>query len=108
MGWSVADVVVVGAGIVGASVAYHVASAGADVVLLDLSLPASGVTDCSFAWIGAPGGRDPVDGSTPIRRAALQGYRRLQRDLPDVQVRWDRVAGLGWGRSLQPWGAWVP
>lgn len=68
---AVADVVVVGAGIVGASVAYHAAAAGAAVVLLDATLPAGAVTGASFAWIGGPGGRDPVDGSTTLRRAAM-------------------------------------
>src|SRR5215207_2329480 len=77
------DVAVVGAGIVGASVAFHAASAGAAVVLLDAALPASGVTGESFAWIGGPGGRDAVDGSTPLRLTALEDYRRLERELPD-------------------------
>jgi len=86
---------VVGDGIVGASVAYYAGRAGAAVVLLDLSLPASGVTGSSFAWIGAPGGRDAIDGSTPVRMLALEDYRRLEHELPDVQVRWS--GSLAWG-----------
>ncbi len=82
------EVVVVGAGIVGAAVAYESARAGADVVLLDKSLPASGVTGDSFAWIGGPRGGDVPDGSAPLRRRALQEYRRLEREVPGVQVRW--------------------
>jgi len=93
----VVDVVVVGAGIVGASVAYHAAASGAHVVLLDASLPASGVTGASFAWIGAPGGRDAVDGSTPLRQAALEDWSRLEREVPDVQVRW--TGSLAWGED---------
>jgi glycine/D-amino acid oxidase-like deaminating enzyme len=92
-----ADVAVVGAGIVGASVAYHAARAGAEVVLLERSLPASGVTGDSFAWIGGPGGRDAVDGSTPLRRTALDDYRRLERELPEVQVRWS--GSFAWGKD---------
>lgn len=91
------DIVVVGAGIVGASVAYHAAVAGADVVVLDASLPASGVTGASFAWIGGPGGRDAVDGSTPLRRAALENWSRLEREVPGVQVRWS--GSLAWGED---------
>jgi len=93
----VVDIVVVGAGIVGASVAYHAAVAGADVVVLDASLPASGVTGASFAWIGGPGGRDAVDGSTPLRRAALENWSRLEREVPGVQVRWS--GSLAWGED---------
>jgi len=91
------DVAVVGAGIVGASVAFHAASAGAAVVLLDAALPASGVTGESFAWIGGPGGRDAVDGSTPLRLTALEDYRRLERELPDVRVRWS--GSVAWGED---------
>jgi len=93
----VVDIVGVGAGIVGASVAYHAAASGAHVVLLDASLPALGVTGASFAWIGAPGGRDAVDGSTPLRQAALEDWSRLEREVPDVQVRW--TGSLAWGED---------
>lgn len=91
------DIIVVGAGIVGASVAYHAAASGAQVVLLDASLPASGVTGTSFAWIGGPGGRDAADGSTPLRQAALENWSRLEREVPDVQVRW--IGSLAWGEG---------
>jgi glycine/D-amino acid oxidase-like deaminating enzyme len=103
----VADVVVVGAGIVGAAVAYELALAGAAVTLVDKSLPASGVTGDSFAWIGGPSGADAPDGSWPLRRGALEAYRRLQRQVPGVQVRW--TGSLAWDedgstpeRSLGP------
>ena len=75
--------------------AYHAARAGARVTLLDVSLPGFGVTGDSFAWIGGPSGRDSSDGSSPLRRTALKDYRRLERELQDVRVKWVRVAGLG-------------
>lgn len=80
--------VVVGAGIVGAAVAYESARAGAEVILLDKSLPASGVTGDSFAWIGGPRGGDVPDDSTPLRRRVLREYRRLESEVPGVEVRW--------------------
>ena len=87
------DVVVVGAGIVGASVAYHVARAGAGVKLLDKSLPGSGVTADSFAWIGGVG--RPHDASTrapPERSGRLPAARgRAARRA----VRW--TGSLTWG-----------
>ena len=47
-------VVVVGAGIVGSSVAYHLAREGVSVTLIDRApSPAAGVTRDSFAWIVA-------------------------------------------------------
>ena len=83
-----ADVVVVGAGIVGAAVAYESARAGAAVTLLDKSLPASGVTGDSFAWVGGPRGGDVPDASWPLRRRVVDEYRRLEVEVPDVRVRW--------------------
>jgi len=44
-------IIVVGVGIVGASIAYHLARAGAAVTVLEQNCPASGVTGKSFAWI---------------------------------------------------------
>ena len=90
--------IVVGAGIVGASVAYHAARRGAAVVLLDRSVPASGVTGDSFAWIGGPKGE--VDGSTPLRRAALDDWARLEGEVPDIRVRWS--GSLTWGEQTRP------
>ncbi|MBS7676253.1 FAD-binding oxidoreductase, partial [Vibrio cholerae] len=43
-------VVVIGAGIVGASLAYHLAGKGANVTVVDAGDVASGVTATSFAW----------------------------------------------------------
>ena len=66
--------VVVGAGIVGASVAYHAARAGAVVTLVDAGRPGAGVTADSFAWIGASGARTgPAAG---LRATATDEYRR--------------------------------
>jgi glycine/D-amino acid oxidase-like deaminating enzyme len=46
-------VAVVGAGIVGSSVAYRLSEEGAEVVLIDGSKPGSGTTSTSFAWVNA-------------------------------------------------------
>jgi glycine/D-amino acid oxidase-like deaminating enzyme len=94
----VARVIVVGAGIVGAAVAFRLAQAGADVLLVDRSRPASGVTGSSFAWIGGPRRGDAPDAGTPLRRRVLAEYRRLQRDVPGLRVHW-RGAVL-WDRPL--------
>jgi glycine/D-amino acid oxidase-like deaminating enzyme len=45
-----ADVVVVGAGCVGANVAYRLAERGARVVVLDAGAPGAGTSAASFAW----------------------------------------------------------
>ena len=73
------SVVVVGAGIVGASLAYHLASAGAAVTLVERSRPASGVTARSFAWINVIYGNAPT--LVGLRNLALADHHRLERGL---------------------------
>jgi glycine/D-amino acid oxidase-like deaminating enzyme len=86
------DLVVVGAGIVGASVAYHAARAGAVVALVDAGRPGAGVTADSFAWIGASGVcTGPAAG---LRATATEEYRRLEAELPGLPVTWS--GSLSW------------
>ncbi|WP_258903266.1 FAD-binding oxidoreductase [Actinokineospora sp. UTMC 2448] len=87
------ELVVVGAGIVGASVAYHAARAGADVTLVDVGRPGAGVTAQSFAWIGTAGVR--TGPSARLRMAAPQEYRLLEAELPGLPVTWS--GSLSWG-----------
>jgi glycine/D-amino acid oxidase-like deaminating enzyme len=46
-------VAVIGAGIVGSSVAFRLSEGGAEVVLIDGADPGSGTTSTSFAWVNA-------------------------------------------------------
>jgi glycine/D-amino acid oxidase-like deaminating enzyme len=90
-------VAVVGAGIVGASVAYHLARRGVPVTLLDQApSPGAGVTGSSFAWIGGTGGDWP-GGAEDLRAAVLSDYRRLEGEVPGLAVRW--TGSLAWGRA---------
>ena len=86
------DVAVVGAGIVGASIAYHLAARGLSVTILDAGLPASGATGASFAWIGVS--EVPDIPSAPLRRIAVDEYRRLEREVPELDVTWS--GSLAW------------
>ncbi|MGW8671696.1 NAD(P)/FAD-dependent oxidoreductase [Streptomyces niveus] len=89
------DVVVVGAGIVGASVAYHAARAGAVVTLVDAGRPGAGVTADSFAWIGSSGVR--TGPAAALREAATDEYHRLEAELPGLPVNWS--GSLSWGTT---------
>ncbi|MET8687160.1 FAD-dependent oxidoreductase [Streptomyces sp. NPDC004732] len=97
-------VVVVGAGIVGASVAYHLARRGVSVTLLEQGPgPAVGVTGDSFAWVSGAGGERP-GGAEDLRAYVLADWRRLEVELPHVAVR--RTGSLNWGggpeQKVQP------
>ncbi|MEU8488618.1 FAD-dependent oxidoreductase [Streptomyces sp. NPDC048641] len=87
-------VVVVGAGIVGSSVAYHLARRGVPVTLIEQGrAPATGVTGDSFAWIRSSGGHWP-GGAQDLREYVRADYRRLEDELPHIDVR--RTGSLSW------------
>ena len=94
------SVVVVGAGIVGASIAYHLARLDVPVTLIDRApSPAQGVTGGSFAWIGDRGGDWP-GGADDLRQFVRADYRRLEAELPGVAVRWS--GSLAWTADARP------
>ncbi len=93
-------VVIVGAGIVGAAIAYETARRGAAVTLIDTSLPGSGATAESFAWIGVHG--DVPVGAADLHAGALDAYRTLEADVPGVRVRW--TGSVSWPAPA-PWPA---
>jgi len=80
-------VLVVGAGIIGASIAYHLAQRGARVTLVDRGQPAGEATEKSFAWINASyGNAEPY---FRLRLLAMQEYRRLEQELGGtLRVNW--------------------
>jgi glycine/D-amino acid oxidase-like deaminating enzyme len=81
-------IAVIGGGIVGASIAMHLARRGVRVTLLERLAPASGATSKSFAWLN-PWTQDPS--YRRLRLASLERWRRL-----------DAALGLGitWGGFL--------
>ncbi|BBP56425.1 FAD-binding oxidoreductase [Pseudomonas sp. St316] len=86
-------VIVVGAGIVGASLAYHLAAKGANVTVVEAEGIASGVTGSSFAWLNAThGDPDPI---ASLRGAALQEYHRLEAQLPGLKIQWSGALSYG-------------
>lgn len=94
------SIVVIGAGIVGASLAYHLASRGARVIVLEAAEVASGVTGTSFAWINATcKGDDPI---AALRGAAIAEYHRLAAELPDVKIHWGGALCYGAEASNTP------
>lgn len=93
-------IVVVGCGVVGASVAFHLARAGAAVTVLEAhEHPAMGVTAHSMGWVGHAGSwpRDD-DGLFRVRMRAVEAFDRLQADCPGL-VRKTCTGALVWSRT---------
>jgi len=109
-------IVVVGAGIMGASIAYHLARRGAEVIVLDQAAPGGGATQGAFAMlIATHEGGDRV--FNDLYGMAVLDWRRLELELSSaVAVQWggtatwtrpgpkaDELSALT--RQLQGWGA---
>ncbi len=85
-------IAVVGAGIIGASIAFHLAKRGAQVTVLEKERPGAGATRNSFAWLNAfsKQPRSYYD----LNVHGIAGWRRLCQEIPDLQVQWG--GGVEW------------
>ena len=72
-------VAVIGAGIVGSSVAYRLSEGGAHVVLIDGAKPGSGTTSTSFAWVNA-NNKLPRN-YFELNAAGMREHERLREEL---------------------------
>ncbi|MPY94364.1 MAG: FAD-dependent oxidoreductase [Acidimicrobiia bacterium] len=75
-----ADVVIVGAGVVGAAAAWRLASLGADVALLDRAEVASGASGVNAGMVDAPGWGRPdehPDLETTLKMGSWELYQRV-------------------------------
>ena len=79
-----ANVVVIGAGIIGASAAYHLQKAGARVTVVDAG--ARSATQASFGWINASFYLD--EDHFHLRTAGIKAYRGLCDELA-LPIRWE-------------------
>ena len=70
-------VAVVGAGIMGAAIAWRLARRGVDAVLIDKGQPGHGASSHSFAWINA-GAKEPI-GYHNLNRRSLEMWASFRR-----------------------------
>lgn len=84
-------VVVAGAGIIGASIAYQLAKAGAKVTVIDKIGPATHASRGTFAWINATWAKQPQDYHS-FNQEGVANWRSLQSELK---------LPLRWGGSLE-------
>jgi glycine/D-amino acid oxidase-like deaminating enzyme len=85
-------VVIVGTGIVGASIAWHLARKGAQVTVIDAGEPGGIATRASWGWINASWGNSKSYFQLRVR--AMEEWRSLKRELPEMPVAW--CGGLIW------------
>lgn len=87
------SVLIVGGGILGASLAFHLAEAGADVRLLESDRTVGGVaTPNSWAWINASWGNAPD--YFRLRHESMKQWHNLDARVPGLVLNW--CGGLLW------------
>ena len=89
---SARHIVVVGAGIVGASIAWHLVRAGARVTVLAAGGAGGVATPATFAWINASWGNPET--YFRLRARSMREWSRLAAELPAVGLSW--CGGLCW------------
>ena len=81
-------IVVLGAGIVGASLAFHLSQRPVQLTVLDQAEPGSGASDHSFAWINASAGKEPA-AYHDLNRRSVDMWDRFARQLQtDIELCW--------------------
>lgn len=79
-------IAVIGGGIIGASIAFHLAKDGVKVTLLERGGLAERASRGTFAWINATWAKQPR-AYHALNQAGVTGWRELQTEL-DIPVRW--------------------
>lgn len=83
---SAKKIIVIGAGIIGASIAWHLTKAGARVTVISGSGAGGVATPNSFAWINASWGNPETYFRLRIR--AMAEWKRLANELPGLPLNW--------------------
>ncbi len=85
------DAIVLGAGIVGTSIAYHCARAGLSVLLLDRGEPLGNTSGATFAWLGSHL-KLPADYNR-FTREAIALYAGMEAEL-DAELEYSRLGSV--------------
>lgn len=94
-------VVVIGAGSVGAHVAYRLQEQGAQVVLLDAREPGSGTSSASIAWLSQYPQMSWTEepGKAALRPRVHDLFREIEHEVPGSYVTWSGT--LSWGAPYE-------
>jgi glycine/D-amino acid oxidase-like deaminating enzyme len=85
-------VIVIGSGIIGAAIAYHLAKGGAEVTVIEAEETGGIATRASWAWINASWGNP--EAYFRLRLRSIEHWHRMQSEIPQLAIDW--CGGLIW------------
>jgi glycine/D-amino acid oxidase-like deaminating enzyme len=88
-------VAVIGSGVVGSSVAWHLAAGGADVVMIDAHAPGAGVSNWTVGWVNASN-KTQTREYFELNVASMLAYRELVEEVGLDGGWWQPTGHLRW------------
>lgn len=89
-------IVVVGAGIIGTTIAYELSKLGVITTLIDKNFPGSGTTGSSFNWINATYPKTPYVYNY-LAQLGIRHFKKIENEL-DFPIKWN--GSLEWTNSI--------
>ena len=89
-------IIIIGAGIIGTTIAYELSKMGAEVTLIDKESPASGASGSSFSWINATYPKKPYSYNL-LSQLGIDAYKNLEKEI-NLNISWS--GSLEWFDSI--------
>ncbi len=90
-------IIMIGAGIIGTTIAYELSKMGADVTLIDQEFPGSAASGSSFSWINATYPKKPYPYNL-LSQLGIDAYKSLEKEI-NLKINWG--GSLEWFDSDQ-------
>ena len=91
------EAVIIGAGIIGCSIAYELSKRGVKVTLIDKNAPGSACSGSSFSWINATYPKKPYSYNL-FSQLGINAFHLMQREL-SLDIKWN--GSLEWSSAME-------
>ena len=91
------EAVIIGAGIIGCSIAYELSKRGVKVTLIDKNAPGSACSGSSFSWINATYPKKPYSYNL-FSQLGINAFHLMQREL-SLDIKWN--GSLEWSSIMK-------
>ena len=91
------EAVIIGAGIIGSSIAYELSKRGVNVTLIDKNVPGSACSGSSFSWINATYPKKPYSYNL-LSQLGINAFHQVQSEL-SLDIKWN--GSLEWSSEKE-------